>query len=238
LAHRPLQKNRLLSCLPAEDYDRLQPGLELVHMALGAVVYESGTVLENVYFPLDAVVSLLYVMVDGDPSEIAVVGNEGMIGISVFMGGQTNPSRAIVQCAGSAFRLEAQVLKTEFERHGAMQHLLLRFTQALMAQMTQTAACNRFHTVEQQFSRWLLMSLDRLPSSQVLMTQGLIANMLGVRRDGAVDAERKLQASGLISFDNGSITVLDRPEMERRACECYSVVKKEYDRLLPEVISG
>jgi CRP-like cAMP-binding protein len=226
-------KNHLLACLPDEDFQRLSASLKPVTLELGAVIYESGVTLEHVFFPADCVVSLLYVMDDGDPAEIAVVGNEGMVGISLFMGGESTPSRAVVQCAGVALRLPVDVLKSEFKRAGAMQLLLLRFTQALMAQMTQTAACNRHHTVSQQFCRWLLMSLDRLPDNRVMMTQGLIANMLGVRRDGAADATSKLVAAGLISYDRGNITVLDRPALERYSCECYGVVRKEYGRLLP-----
>jgi CRP-like cAMP-binding protein len=238
LSRQPPPANHLLACLPQSDYERLHPSLDLVRLDLGSVLYESGGTLTHVYFPIDCVISLLYVMGDGEPAEIAVVGNEGMVGISLFMGGETTPSRAVVQCAGDTFRMNAALLKAEFRRDAAMQHLLLRYTQALMAQMTQTAACNRFHPVQQQLCRWLLMSLDRLPDQKVMMTQGLIANMLGVRRDGATDAEDKLQAAGLISYDGGTITVLDRPGLERHACECYAVVKKEYDRLLPAAVLG
>ncbi len=202
-------------------------------MSLGEVVYESGSRLEYVYFPTTSIVSLLYVMADGASAEIAVVGNEGMVGVAVFMGGETTPSRAIVQSAGSAYRLPGHSMKEEFVRGGAMQHLLLRYTQALLTQMAQTAVCNRHHSVDQQLCRWLLLSLDRLPSNKLTMTQELIANMLGVRREGVTEAAGKLQSAGLIQYSRGRITVLDRPGLEGRACECYGVVRRESDRLLP-----
>jgi CRP-like cAMP-binding protein len=197
------------------------------------VLYESGAAMPYVYFPTSAIVSLLYVLEDGASAEIAVVGFEGLVGISIFMGGGTTPSRAVVQSAGAGFRLRADVIKAEFEHAGPVMHLLLRYTQALITQMAQTAVCNRHHSLDQQLCRWLLLSLDRLPSSQLIMTQELIANMLGVRREGVTEAALKLQRSGLISYARGHINVLDRPGLERRTCECYEVVKKEYDRLLP-----
>ena len=233
----PLQ-NHLLASLPDEERARLFSQLELVPMALGEVLYESGSRLRHVYFPTNSIISLLYVMADGASAEIAVVGNEGVIGIALFMGGETTPSRAIVQSAGQAYRLKGQVLKDEFGRSGAMQHLLLRYTQALLTQMAQTAVCNRHHSVDQQLCRWLLLSLDRLSASTLSMTQELIANMLGVRREGVTEAAGKLQAVGLIQYSRGQITVLDRPRLEARACECYAVVKKEFDRLLPRVVEG
>lgn len=207
-------------------------------MKLGHVLYESGVALQYVYFPADCIVSLLYVMENGASAEIAVVGNEGMVGISLFMGGDTTPSRAVVQSAGHAYRLKGPLLKQEFSRSGAAQHLLLRYTQALLTQMAQTAVCNRHHTVEQQLCRWLLLSLDRLSDNNLIMTQELIANMLGVRREGVTEAAGKLQTIGLISYSRGKIIVLDRPRLERKACECYAVVKKESDRLLPDIIAS
>ncbi len=202
-------------------------------MELGGALYESGSAQEYVYFPSAGIVSLLYVMEDGSSAEIAVVGSEGLVGIALFMGGETTPSRAVVQSAGYAYRLRASVLKAEFGQGGDLQHLLLRYTQALITQMAQTAVCNRHHAVEKQLCRWLLLSLDRLPSNELTMTQELIANMLGVRREGVTEAAGQLQAEGLIHYSRGKITVLDRPRLERRVCECYAVVKKEYDRLLP-----
>ena len=228
-------QNRLLAVLPAAERERLDLHLEPVSMALGEVVYESGSQLEYVYFPTTSIVSLLYVMADGASAEIAVVGNEGMVGVVLFMGGETTPSRAIVQSAGSAYRLPGHAMKEEFVRGGAMQHLLLRYTQALLTQMAQTAVCNRHHSVDQQLCRWLLLSLDRLPSNKLTMTQELIANMLGVRREGVTEAAGKLQSAGLIQYSRGRITVLDRPRLEARACECYGVVKRESDRLLPNM---
>ena len=203
-------------------------------MALGDVVYESGSLQEYVYFPTTSIVSLLYVMADGASAEIAVVGNDGMVGIALFMGGETTPSRAVVQSAGSAFRLSGHVLKREFTRGGALQHLLLRYTQALLTQMAQTAVCNRHHSIDQQLCRWLLLSHDRLSSNTLIMTQELIANMLGVRREGVTEAAGALQDAGLIRYSRGRITVVDRPGLERRSCECYDVVRRESDRLLPD----
>lgn len=212
----------------------LQPHLRLIQLPLGAALYESGVVLHDAYFPIDSIVSLLYVMENGASAEIAVVGNEGLIGVSLFMGGETTPSRAVVQSAGYAYRLDGDCLKQEFNRAGAMQHLLLRYTQALITQMAQTAVCNRHHTLDQQLCRWLLLSLDRLPSNELVMTQELIANMLGVRREGVTDAAGKLQEAGLIRYTRGRITVVDRAGTEARTCECYAVVKRECDRLLPD----
>jgi CRP-like cAMP-binding protein len=228
-------KNHLLDALPRDDYSRLKAQLELVPMALGEVLYEPGARLKYVYFPTTAIVSLLYVMEDGASAEIAVVGNEGVLGISLFMGGDTTPSHAVVQSAGHGVRLKAQLLKDEFARFGPMMHLLLRYTQALITQMSQTAVCNRHHSVDQQLCRWLLLSLDRLESGELAMTQELIANMLGVRREGVTEAAGKLQKAGLIHYQRGKITVLDRPGLEARVCECYEVVKAEFDRLLPYV---
>ena len=225
----------MLEALPAGDYTRLESQLQLVPMALGEVLYEPGARLRYVYFPTTSIVSLLYVMEDGASAEIAVVGNEGMLGISLFMGGETTPSRAVVQSAGYGFRLKAQLLKDEFARFGPMMHLLLRYTQALITQMSQTAVCNRHHSVDQQLCRWLLLSLDRLATRELSMTQELIANMLGVRREGVTEAAGKLQDAGLIRYQRGKITVLDRVGLEARSCECYQVVKKEFDRLLPYV---
>jgi CRP-like cAMP-binding protein len=229
------RQNHLLAKLPAANYERLVPYLEQVPLELGRAVYESGREQEYVYFPTTSIVSLLYVMEDGSSAEIAVVGNEGVVGISLFMGGETTPSRAVVQSAGYGYRLRANVLKTEFGQGGDLQHLLLRYTQALITQMAQTAVCNRHHAVEQQLCRWLLLSLDRLPSNELTMTQELIANMLGVRREGVTEAAGKLQAQGLIHYSRGKITVLDRPKLEARVCECYAVVKREYGRLLPQI---
>ena len=228
-------QNHLLDALPPGDYERLAAHLELIPMRLGDVLYESGDKLRHVYFPTTSIISLLYVMEDGASAEIAVVGNEGILGISLFMGGETTPSRAIVQSAGHAFRLQAALLKEEFARYGPTMDVLLRYTQALITQMAQTAVCNRHHSVDQQLCRWLLLSLDRLRSSQLTMTQELIANMLGVRREGVTEAAGKLQDAGLIRYGRGRITVLDRPGLEKRCCECYEVVRKEFDRLLPYV---
>lgn len=228
----PLQ-NHLLAALPADVRERLLPHLELVPMPLGKVLYESGGHLRHVYFPTDCIVSLLYVMEDGASAEISVVGNEGLIGISLFMGGESTPSRAVVQSAGTAYRLPGALLKQEFHRHTELQVLLLRYTQALITQMSQTAVCNRHHSVDQQLCRWLLLSLDRLPSNRLTMTQELIANMLGVRREGVTDAAGKLQRLGVIEYSRGAITVLDRAKLENLSCECYAVVKRETDRLLP-----
>jgi CRP-like cAMP-binding protein len=231
-SHDP-QQNYLLEALSAPERERLYPHLQLVPMPLGKVLYESGDVLRHVYFPIDSIVSLLYVLADGASAEISVVGNEGLIGIALFMGGETTPSRAIVQSAGHAYRLIGQQLKEEFHRSGQMQLLLLRYTQALITQMAQTAVCNRHHSVDQQLCRWLLLSLDRLSSNQLIMTQELIANMLGVRREGVTEAAGKLHRLGVIRYARGQITVLDRPKLEQLCCECYAVVRKESDRLLP-----
>ena len=227
------RQNFLLAALPPVEYQRWVPMLELVDMPLGQVLYESGLTLSHMYFPLDAIVSLLYVMENGSSAEIAVVGNEGLVGVSLFMGGDTTPSRAVVQSGGRGFRLEANAMKNEFNRAGPVLHLLLRYTQALITQMAQTAVCNRHHTLDQQLCRWLLLSLDRLKGSELVMTQELIANMLGVRREGVTESALKLQSSGLIRYSRGRIKVLDRDGLEQRTCECYAVVKKEYDRLLP-----
>jgi CRP-like cAMP-binding protein len=232
VANSPHQ-NHLLDALPATDYARIAPQLELVSMGLGDVLYEPGTKLRHVYFPTTCIVSLLYVMENGASAEIAIVGNEGILGISLFMGGDTTPSRAVVQSEGHAFRLKSELLKSEFARFGPMMQLLLRYTQSLITQMAQTAVCNRYHTVDQQLCRWLLLSLDRLQSNELSMTQELIANMLGVRREGVTEAAGKLQAAGLISYRRGKIKVIDRCGIEGRTCECYRVVKTELDRLLP-----
>jgi CRP-like cAMP-binding protein len=236
-AHDPCQ-NHLLAALPPADFARLKPGLKLVPMPLGAVLYESGSQQRRVYFPTTSIVSLLYLMADGASAEIAVVGNEGLIGVSLFMGGETTPSRAVVQSAGHAYQLTGRRLKLEFNRGGAMQHLLLRYTQALLTQMAQTAVCNRHHTLDQQLCRWLLLSLDRLSGSELVMTQELIANMLGVRREGVTEAAGSLQKAALIKYSRGRITVLDRAGLEQRTCECYAVVKKESDRLLPALMAS
>ena len=232
------RQNRLLRALPALEWERLIPQLELVELPLGQVICESGSPSHYVYFPTTSIVSLLYVMEDGASAEIAVVGHEGMVGVALFMGGGTTPSRAVVQSAGHAYRLKGQLLKEEFHRGGALQYLLLRYTQALLTQMAQTAACNRHHSVDQQLCRWLLLSLDRLPANTLTMTQELIANMLGVRREGVTEAAGKLQLAGLIKYCRGHITVLDRPRLERQVCECYQVVKKEFDRLLPAAVAA
>ena len=224
--------NHLLRALPSEGLKRLAPYLEYLDMPLGTVLYESGDLLRYVYFPVDCIVSLLYVLADGSSAEIAVVGNDGLIGIALFMGGETTPNRAIVQSAGRACRLPGQRLKDEFNRNGALRELLLRYTQALITQMAQTAVCNRHHSVDQQLCRWLLLSLDRLPSNRLVMTQELIANMLGVRREGVTEAAGNLQRLGVIQYQRGHITVLDRPTLETLCCECYAVVKKETDRLM------
>jgi CRP-like cAMP-binding protein len=226
--------NRLLAAFPREEFDALLPNLERVQMPLGLAVYESGGPQGYVYFPLNSIVSLLYVLENGASTEIAVTGNEGLVGISLFMGGETTPSRAVVQSAGEGYRVRAAVLKKLFESGGETQLLILRFTQALITQMTQTAVCNRHHSVDQQLCRWLLLSLDRLSSNEVMMTQELIANMLGVRREGVTEAAGRLQAKGLIEYSRGRIRVPDRSKLETAVCECYGVVKREYDRLLPE----
>jgi CRP-like cAMP-binding protein len=231
------KKNHLLAALPEAEWQRWLPKLELVEMPLGEVLYESGGTLSHVYFPTTAIVSLLYVMENGASAEIAVVGNEGLVGVSLFMGGESTPSRAVVQSAGQGIRLEARSMKNEFNRAGPTLHLLLRYTQALITQMAQTAVCNRHHSVDQQLCRWLLLSLDRLEGDELVMTQELIANMLGVRREGVTEAALSLQQAGLIRYARGHITVLDREGLEKRTCECYAVVKKEYDRLLPAKIA-
>ena len=230
--------NQLLAALPEAELARWLPQLEAVDLQLGKVLHESGIRLSHVYFPTTAIVSLLSVMEDGASAELAVVGHEGIVGISLFMGGDSTPSRAVVQSAGQGFRLKAHLLLLEFNRAGPVMHLLLRYTQALITQMAQTAVCNRHHSLEEQLCRWLLLSLDRLPSNEVMMTQELIANMLGVRREGVTEAAGHLKTLGLITYQRGHITVLDRPALEQRSCECYGVVKKEYDRLLPATLAS
>jgi CRP-like cAMP-binding protein len=230
---RPWLRNQLLAGLPADARDRWHPQLEPVDLALGKVIYESGMRMSHVIFPATAIVSLLYVLADGGSAEIAVVGFEGLVGISLFMGGLTTPSRAVVQSAGLGYRLRADLMMAEFQRGGEVMHLLLRYTQALITQMTQTAVCNRHHSLDQQLCRWLLLSMDRLDGPDLVMTQELIANMLGVRREGVTAAAGDLNAAGLISYRRGHIKVLDRAGLEKRTCECYGVVKREYDRLLP-----
>ena len=235
--HDNPKKNHLLASLGDEEWKRWQPLLEHVEMPLGHVLYESGKTLSHVYFPTTSIVSLLYVLENGASAEIAVVGNEGLVGISLFMGGGSTPSRAVVQSAGYGFRLKAKAMKEEFNRGGPVLHLLLRYTQALITQMAQTAVCNRHHSLDQQLCRWLLLSMDRLEGDQLVMTQELIANMLGVRREGVTKGATDLQNAGLIKYNRGRITVLDRPGLEKRVCECYAVVKNEYDRLLPGKIA-
>jgi len=228
--------NDLLAALPSDVLERLRPDMERVRLHLGEVIYEPGVELAQAYFPTaGCIISMLYVLQDGDSAEISMVGKEGVLGVALFMGGSSTPSRAVVQSAGEAYRLDAQILKREFKRHGDLQTLLLRYTQALMTQMSQTAVCNRHHSVEQQLCRWLLFSLDRLSSNELNMTQGLIANMLGVRREGVTEAAGKLQALGLIDYSRGRITILDRSGLEAHVCECYSVVSGEYERLLPTI---
>jgi CRP-like cAMP-binding protein len=231
-SHSPKQ-NHLLAALSVEDYARLLPDLELISMPLGLALYESGGYLGYLYFPTTSIVSLLYVMESGASAEIAITGNDGLVGVSLFMGGESTPSRAVVQSAGDGYRLKASILKREFALGGQFAHLALRYTQALITQMAQTAVCNRHHTVDQQLCRWLLLSLDRLSGNELMMTQELIANMLGVRREGVTEAAGKLQAAGLIHYHRGKITVLDRRRLEQRVCECYGVVRREFDRLLP-----
>jgi CRP-like cAMP-binding protein len=230
--HTPKQ-NHLLAALPAADFARLLPELELIPMPLGWAVYESGGQMHYLYFPTTSIVSLLYVMESGASAEIAVTGNEGLVGISLFMGGESTPSRAVVQSGGDGYRLKANALKREFATGGDLQHLALRYTQALITQMAQTAVCNRHHSVDQQLCRWLLLSLDRMENSELIMTQELIANMLGVRREGVTEAAGKLQKDGVIQYSRGRINILSRAKLEARVCECYAVVRREYDRLLP-----
>lgn len=227
------QKNRLLAALPEPEWSRWHSELELVDLPLGQVLYESGIRMNHVYFPIDAIVSLLYVLEDGGSTEIAVVGNDGVVGIAILMGGESTTSRALVQSAGKGLRMRAQVIQEEFGRSGPVRYLMLRYIQALIAQMAQTAVCNRHHSLDQQLCRWLLLSLDRLEGTELVMTQELIANMLGVRREGVTESALKLQRAGLIRYARGHITVLDRLGLERRTCECYAVVRDEYSRLLP-----
>jgi CRP-like cAMP-binding protein len=235
--HSPFQ-NHLLAALPVSESRRLLANLELVHLPLGLVLYESGCKLDSAYFPTSAIVSMLYVLDTGASAEIAIVGNEGILGIPLFMGGETTPNRAVVQSAGWGYKLRDRHIKAEFKRGGPLRLLLLRYTQALITQMTQTAVCNRHHDIDQQLSRWLLLSLDRVNSDTLHMTQDLIANMLGVRREGVTDAAGKLQQAGYIRYVRGRITVLDRPGLEQRACECYAVVKREFERLLSDIGPG
>jgi CRP-like cAMP-binding protein len=230
--------NQLLAALPHDQWQRWLPHLEHVDMPLGQVLYEPGSTLSHVYFPTTAIVSLLYVMQNGESAEIAVVGNEGVLGVSLFMGGESTPSRALVQSEGGGFRLTAQLMKEEFYRGGPVLHLLLRYTQALITQMVQTAACNRHHSLDQQLCRWLLLSLDRLQGTEMVMTQQLIANMMGVPCEGATAGALQLQSAGLIDYTGGRIRVLDREGLEKRTCECYAVVKQEYDRLLPDKLAA
>jgi CRP-like cAMP-binding protein len=228
-------QNQLLAALPAAEFERLAGYLERVPMRLGEMLYEPGEQLQHAYFPVSSIVSLHYVMATGASASVAGVGNEGMVGISLFMGGDTTPSSAVVQTGGHAYRLERRRLKQEFERSGALQRLLLRYTQALMTQMTQTAVCNRHHSVEQQLCRWLLVTLDRIPSGEIVMTQELVAGMLGVRREGITEAAGRLQDAGVIRYRRGHIAVLERAGLETRSCECYDVVRKEFARLLSDV---
>jgi CRP-like cAMP-binding protein len=227
------RENNLLAALPPAEFERLRDNLEPLDLPLGLVLYESGTTMSHVHFPTTAVISLLYVMADGASAEIGVVGNEGVVGISLFMGGGSTPSRAVVQSAGKGFRLASRRIKEAFDDSGQVMHLLLRYTQALITQMTQTAACNRHHSLDQQLCRWLLMTLDRLRAGEIVMTQELMANMLGVRREGVTESALKLQRAGLIRYARGHISILDRAGLEHRSCECYAVVKREYERLLP-----
>ncbi|MFZ6814794.1 Crp/Fnr family transcriptional regulator [Undibacterium sp. Rencai35W] len=240
IPHSPMQ-NHLLAALPAAEFGRISKDVELVHLAHNVSLYESGMRLQYVYFPTTCIVSLMYVLEDGASAEIAVVGNEGIVGVSMFMGGETTPNRAIVQSEGYAYRLRGQLLRDEFDRAGTVLRILLRYTQALITQMTQTAVCNRHHTVEQQLCRWLLLSLDRRSSDSVVMTQQMIANLLGVRRERVTEAAGNLQRAGLISYSRGAIQVLNRSGLEKIVCECYGVIKREFDGLLadiPEANSG
>jgi CRP-like cAMP-binding protein len=229
------RQNHLLAALSVAELKRMRSKLEEVDMPLGEIVYESGRALDHVYFPTTCIVSLLYVLESGASAEIAVVGYEGVVGVSLFMGGETTPNRAVVQSAGSAYRLPAAIIQQEFRRGGTMQHLMLRYTQSLLTQMAQTAVCNRHHSVDQQLCRWLLLSIDRLADPEITMTQELIANMLGVRREGVTEAAGKLQKAGVIAYRRGHIKVLNRPRLEEMSCECYQVVRRETDRLLPYV---
>jgi CRP-like cAMP-binding protein len=229
------RQNQLLATLSESELDRLLPRLEEVDMPLGSVVYESGRTLSHIYFPSTCIVSLMYVLESGASAEIAVVGHEGVVGVSLFMGGETTPNRAVVQSAGCGFRLPAALIQEEFRRGGTMQHLMLRYTQSLLTQMAQTGVCNRHHSLDQQLCRWLLLSIDRLPADEIATTQELISSMLGVRREGVTEAAGKLQKAGVISYRRGHIKVLDRPALEKLSCECYEVVRRETDRLLPNV---
>jgi len=239
LSNRPKpgrpQQNHLLAVLPKVEFERLMPHLEQVPLASGKALYESGDRLDHVYFPTTSIVSLLYGMENGASAEIAVVGNEGIVGIALFMDGETMPNRAVVQSQGYAYRMKGHLLKQEFSRAGALQHLLLRYTLALLTQMAQIAVCNRHHSEDQQLCRWLLLSLDRLPVNELSTPPQLVADMLGVRPEGVTEAAKKLQSAGLIQYQRGSITVLDRPRLEARVCECYNVVREEFHRLLPDV---
>lgn len=230
-------QNHLFSSIPAIEWARLLPHIEETDLPLGKVLYEPNFKMSHVYFPSSAIVSLLYELEDGSSAEIAIVGNEGIVGIAIFMGGESTSSRAVVQSAGGGYRIKSSIFLEEFNRAGPVMHLLLRYTQALITQMTQTAVCNRHHTLDQQFCRWLLLSLDRLPSNELVMTQELISNMLGVRREGVTEAALKVQKAGLIKYARGHISILDREGLEKRTCECYQVVKLEYDRLLPEKLA-
>jgi CRP-like cAMP-binding protein len=237
LAFGDPRKNRLLAALPESEWTQWRPHLEPVELTLGQVLSEPDSKFTHVYFPISSIISLLYVTAEGDSAELAVVGHEGILGVAVFMGGETTRSRAIVQSAGCAVRVDGRVIMDGFKRAGPVMHLLLRYTQALITQMSQTAVCNRYHSVDQQLCRWLLLSLDRLQSNELVMTQELIANMLGVRREGVTEAAGRLHKTGIIQYQRGRITVLDRGELEKRTCECYGVVKKEYDRLLQSTAS-
>jgi len=236
IGHEP-KSNHLLAALPESEWERWLPQLEWIKMSLGDVLYESGIKQTHIYFPTTAIISMLYVMECGASAEIAMVGNEGAVGIALFMGGESTPSRAVVQSAGQGFRLKASTIKGEFNRSGPVMHLMLRYTQALITQMAQTAVCNRHHTLDQQLCRWLLQSLDRLHGNDLVMTQELIANMLGVRREGVTESAVKLQKAGLIRYARGHITLLERAGLEARSCECYEVVRKEYERLLPDLMA-
>jgi CRP-like cAMP-binding protein len=231
------RQNQLLAALHPAERARIFPNLQLVPMSLGKVVYEPSDVLRHVYFPTDSIVSLLYMMQNGSSAEISLVGNDGLIGVALFMGGESTPSRAVVQSAGSAYRLTAKRLKAEFNEFGQLHHLLLRYTQSLITQMAQTAVCNRLHSVDQQLCRWLLLSLDRLPTNRLSMTQELMANMLGVRREGITIAAAKLQKLGVIRYSRGNVAILDRPRLEKLCCECYAVLKRETDRLRPHAVA-